>query len=182
MAKKHIRGWLLASSVLAGMTAVAVSAPATAQEAEQASQVADIVVTGSRIRQRNLVTTSPVTQVSAEDIDVQGVTRVEDLVTQLPQAFASQNSTVSNGASGTATVSLRNLGADRTLVLIDGKRMGYGSASDAAADLNQIPGQMVERVEVLTGGASAVYGSDAVAGVVNFIMRKNFEGIEIDAS
>ena len=76
----------------------------------------------------------------------------------LPQAFAAQNSTVSNGASGTATVSLRNLGADRTLVLIDGRRMGYGSPNDAAADLNQIPGQLVERVEVLTGGADVATG------------------------
>ncbi|MGN7151808.1 TonB-dependent receptor domain-containing protein [Brevundimonas diminuta] len=177
---------LLASTMIAGLALVGFAAPAAAQttpspEADQPSQVSDIVVTGSRLRQPNLTTTSPVTQVTGEDIDVQGVTRVEDLVTQLPQAFAAQNSTVSNGASGTATVSLRNLGASRTLVLIDGKRMGYGSPQDDAADLNQIPGQMVERVEVLTGGASAVYGSDAIAGVVNFIMRRNFEGIEIDA-
>lgn len=176
---------LLASTMIAGFALAGMAAPAMAQTAptqsDQASQVADIVVTGSRIRQPNLTTTSPVTQVTGEDIDIQGVTRVEDLVTQLPQAFAAQNSTVSNGASGTATVSLRNLGSSRTLVLIDGKRMGYGSPQDDAADLNQIPGQLVERVEVLTGGASAVYGSDAIAGVVNFIMRKDFEGIEIDA-
>lgn len=176
---------LLASTMIAGFALAGMAAPAMAQttptQSDQASQVEDVVVTGSRIRQPNLTTTSPVTQVTGEDIDVQGVTRVEDLVTQLPQAFAAQNSTVSNGASGTATVSLRNLGSSRTLVLIDGKRMGYGSPQDDAADLNQIPGQMVERVEVLTGGASAVYGSDAIAGVVNFIMRKNFEGIEIDA-
>ena len=182
MITKSNRNWLLATSLLASVSAFGVAAPAVAQDGESAAQVADIIVTGSRIRQRNLVTNSPVTQVSAEDIDVQGVTRVEDLVTQLPQAFASQNSSVSNGASGTATVSLRNLGSDRTLVLIDGKRMGYGSPSDSAADLNQIPGQMVERVEVLTGGASAVYGSDAIAGVVNFIMRRNFQGLEIDAT
>lgn len=182
---------LLASTMIAGLALAGMAAPAMAQttptptptpaQPEQASQVSDIVVTGSRIRQPNLTTTSPVTQVTGEDIDIQGVTRVEDLVTQLPQAFAAQNSTVSNGASGTATVSLRNLGSSRTLVLIDGKRMGYGSPQDDAADLNQIPGQLVERVEVLTGGASAVYGSDAIAGVVNFIMRRDFEGIEIDA-
>uniref|UniRef100_UPI00356A8131 TonB-dependent receptor domain-containing protein n=1 Tax=Brevundimonas sp. TaxID=1871086 RepID=UPI00356A8131 len=83
--------------------------------------------------------------------------------------------------SGTATVSLRNLGSSRTLVLIDGRRMGYGSPNDDAADLNQIPEQLVERVEVLTGGASAVYGSDALAGVANFIMRKDFEGVQLDA-
>ncbi len=160
----------------AAMAAFA-AAPAQAQE----TQVEGIVITGSRIPQPNLETTSPVTQVTGEDVDVAGVTRVEDLVNQLPQAFAAQNSTVSNGASGTATVSLRNLGSSRTLVLMDGRRMPYGSPNDDAADLNQIPGQLVERVEVLTGGASAVYGSDALAGVVNFIMRRNFEGVQLDA-
>lgn len=181
MSKRTGRNWLLASSVLAGVTALGGLGPVAAQEVEQATQVSDIVVTGSRIRQRNLETTSPVIQVTSEDIDVAGVTRVEDLVAQLPQAFAAQNSTVSNGASGTATVSLRNLGSSRTLVLIDGRRMGYGSPLDDAADLNQIPEQLVERVEVLTGGASAIYGSDAIAGVVNFIMKKDFEGLQIDA-
>ena len=175
-----VRERLLASTMIAGAALVAFSAaPAYAQEDE--TQVEGIVITGSRIPQPNLTTTSPVTQVTGEDVDVAGVTRVEDLVNQLPQAFAAQNSTVANGATGTATVSLRNLGADRTLVLIDGRRMGYGSPNDAAADLNQIPGQLVERVEVLTGGASAVYGSDALAGVVNFIMRRNFEGVQLDA-
>jgi iron complex outermembrane receptor protein len=178
---------LLASTIITGAAALVVfSTPVMAQDAPQttaepASRVDDIVVTGSRIPQANLITTSPVTQVTGEDIDVAGVTRVEDLIAQLPQAFAAQNSTVANGASGTATVSLRNLGSSRTLVLIDGRRMGYGSPNDDAADLNQIPEQLVERVEVLTGGASAVYGSDAVAGVVNFIMKKDFEGLQIDA-
>jgi outer membrane receptor protein involved in Fe transport len=172
---------LLATTMIGGFAALAFAAPAVAQQAPQDTQLDEIVVTGSRIPQANLTTTSPVTQVTGEDIDVAGVTRVEDLVNQLPQAFAAQNSTVANGASGTATVSLRNLGSSRTLVLIDGRRMGYGSPNDDAADLNQIPEQLVERVEVLTGGASAVYGSDAIAGVVNFIMKKDFEGVSIDA-
>jgi iron complex outermembrane receptor protein len=176
-----IRERLLASTMIAGVAVAALAAtPAMAQDGP-GDDVADIVITGSRIPQPNLVTTSPVTQVTGEDIDVAGVTRVEDLVNQLPQAFAAQNSTVVNGATGTATVSLRNLGADRTLVLIDGRRIGYGSPNDAAADLNPIPGQLVERVEVLTGGASAIYGSDALAGVVNFIMRRDFEGVQLDA-
>ena len=171
---------LLATTTICGLGALGF--PAFAQEVDdQATEVEEIVVTGSRIAQPNLTSTSPITQVTAEDIDITGVTRVEDLITQLPQAFAAQNSTVSNGASGTATVSLRNLGSSRTLVLIDGRRMGYGSPNDDAADLNQIPEQLVERVEVLTGGASAVYGSDAVAGVVNFLMKKDFEGIQLDA-
>lgn len=181
MRNQKTRNRLLATTMIGGFAALAFAAPAVAQDAQQETQLDEVVVTGSRIPQTNLTTTSPVTQVTGEDIDIAGVTRVEDLVNQLPQAFAAQNSTVSNGASGTATVSLRNLGSSRTLVLIDGRRMGYGSPNDDAADLNQIPEQLVERVEVMTGGASAVYGSDAVAGVVNFIMKKDFEGIQIDA-
>ncbi len=184
MRMQPTRQRLLATTMIGGVALLAFAAPAMAQDApppQDEAVVDEIVVTGSRIAQPNLITTSPVTQVTSEDIDNTGVSRVEDLITQLPQAFAAQNSTVANGASGTATVSLRNLGADRTLVLIDGRRMGYGSPNDVAADLNQIPAQLVERVEVLTGGASAVYGSDAIAGVVNFIMRRDFEGVQVDA-
>ncbi|MBX3480042.1 MAG: TonB-dependent receptor [Caulobacter sp.] len=159
----------------AAFATFAVAAPAFAQD----SEVDAVFVTGSRIPQPNLVTTSPVTQVTADDITNTGVNRVEDLVNQLPQAFAAQNSSVSNGASGTATVDLRALGSVRTLVLVDGRRLPYGSPNDPAADLNQIPSALVERVEVLTGGASAVYGSDAIAGVVNFIMKKDFEGVQL---
>ncbi|WP_269221062.1 TonB-dependent receptor plug domain-containing protein [Brevundimonas vesicularis] len=181
MRSQNQRRRLLESTIIAGFAMIGLSTPALAQSTDEAVNVDEVVVTGSRIPQANLRTTSPVTQVTGEDIRVQGVTRVEDLVNQLPQAFAAQNSTVSNGASGTATVDLRALGPDRTLVLIDGRRMGYGSPNDTAADLNQIPGQLVERVEVLTGGAAAVYGSDAIAGVVNFIMKKDFEGLQVDA-
>ncbi len=172
------RGRLLASTMICGaaFAALATAAPAFAQDD---TEVGEVFITGSRIPQPNLVTTSPITQVTSEDIQTQGVTRVEDLVNQLPQAFAAQNSTVSNGASGTATVDLRGLGSVRTLVLVDGRRMPYGSPNDAAADLNQIPAALVERVEVLTGGASAVYGSDAISGVVNFIMKRDFEGVQL---
>ena len=161
------------------LTSAAAAAAGPAFAADQTIQ--EVVVTGSRIAQPNLETTSPVTQVTADDIAVQGVTRVEDLVNQLPQAFAAQNASVSNGATGTATVNLRGLGSPRTLVLIDGRRMPYGGVTNSAADLNQIPAAMVERVEVLTGGASAAYGSDAIGGVVNFIMKKDFEGVQFDA-
>ncbi|MEQ1864239.1 MAG: TonB-dependent receptor [Micropepsaceae bacterium] len=163
-----------ASALSFGLAPVALAQPA-------AAPVEKVTVTGTRIPQKNLQTTSPVTQVTAADIDTQGVTRVEDLTNELPQVFAAQNSTVANGASGAATVNLRGLGAKRTLVLINGRRMPYGTPDTSAADINMIPGQLVDRVEVLTGGASAVYGSDALAGVVNFIMRKDFEGAQIDA-
>ncbi len=159
--------------VMGALTAAGV-APALAQE-----NLGEIVVTGSRIRSANLESTTPVTQVTAADVVTQGVTRIEDLVNQLPQAFAAQNVTIANGATGTATLNLRGLGSPRTLVLVDGRRMPYGGVTNSAADINQIPTQMVERVDILTGGASAVYGSDAVAGVVNFIMKKDFEGVQV---
>jgi len=162
-----------ASALTLGLAPVAVA---------QDGAVEKVTVTGTRIKQRNLITTSPITQVTAVDIDTQGVTKVEDLTNQLPQIFASQGSNISNGASGTATLSLRGIGGARTLILINGRRMPYGSpGGDTSADLNGIPGQMVDRIEVLTGGASSIYGSDAVAGVVNFIMRRDFEGVQIDA-
>ncbi|HET8690553.1 MAG TPA: TonB-dependent receptor [Steroidobacteraceae bacterium] len=161
--------------MMGALTAAGVT-PALAQE-----NLGEIVVTGSRIRSANLESTTPVTQVTAADVVTQGVTRIEDLVNQLPQAFAAQNVTIANGATGTATLNLRGLGSPRTMVLIDGRRMPYGGVTSASAapDINQIPTAMIERVDVLTGGASAVYGSDAVAGVVNFVMKKDFEGVQV---
>jgi len=182
MTNRFRRQSLLATTMICGVVASFAAMPVYALAADaKAGEVEEVVVTGSRIPQPNLITTSPVTQVTAQDITSAGVTRVEDMVNQLPQAFAAQNSNISNGASGTATVNLRGLGSVRTLVLIDGRRMPYGSPSETAADINQIPGGLVDRVEVLTGGASAVYGSDALAGVVNFIMKKDFEDIRVDA-
>ncbi|MDH5177172.1 MAG: TonB-dependent receptor plug domain-containing protein, partial [Gammaproteobacteria bacterium] len=148
----------------------------------QETELEQVVVTGSRIPQANLEGTSPVTVLGSQDVQFEGTVQVEDLINNLPQAFADQGGNISNGASGTATVNLRNLGADRTLVLVNSRRLPAGSPrGPVAPDLNQIPSSMIERVEVLTGGASAVYGSDAVAGVVNFILKDNFEGVQIDA-
>ncbi|MDE2631024.1 MAG: TonB-dependent receptor plug domain-containing protein, partial [Alphaproteobacteria bacterium] len=164
--------------LLGAATAAAVSLSGVAF-AQQAN-VETVVVTGSHIASPNLQSASPVIEATANDIKVQGVTKIEDLLNQMPQVFAGQNATVSNGASGTSEVDLRGLGCDRTLVLIDGRRMPYGSMLDTCADLNQIPTQLVDRVEVLTGGASAVYGSDAISGVVNFITKQDFEGFQAD--
>jgi outer membrane receptor protein involved in Fe transport len=170
------------SLLLMGSAASALSLGlAPAAFAQGSGSVEKVTVTGTRIPQKNLITTSPVTQVTSADVDTQGVTRIEDLANELPQVFAAQNSTVSNGATGSANINLRGLGSARTLVLVNGRRMPYGNPNTSAADVNMIPGQLVERVEVLTGGASAVYGSDALSGVVNFIMRKDFEGVQVDA-
>ena len=169
-------------ALMAGSLPLVASQSALAQEGEDAVELEEITVTGSRIPARNLISSSPVTTVSQEEIAFQGVTRVEDMLNRLPQVYAGQTSTQANGATNTATVDLRGLGSVRTLVLINGRRMSSGSPLQGGlgADLNQIPSALVERVEVLTGGASATYGSDAVAGVVNFITKSDFEGFALD--
>lgn len=170
----------VAMAPLAAMLGAA-SLSASAQEDVEESKVEEtIIVTGSRIANANLMSPSPVTTVGAEQIQARGTVRVEDMLNTLPQVSPSEGSGRANEAAGTANVDLRGLGAERTLVLVDGRRMPYGSPISAPADLNQIPSMLVERVEVLTGGASAVYGADAVAGVVNFIMKDDFEGVMID--
>ncbi|MEO8304258.1 MAG: TonB-dependent receptor [Betaproteobacteria bacterium] len=154
---------------------------AYAQSSPPVQKIEKIEVTGSRIPvPLNLESTSPVTEVNAQDIKFTGLNSTSDILNQLPQAFADYGGNLSNGATGTATVNLRNLGSARTLVLIDGKRVPAGSPTFWATDLNAIPAPLIQRVEVLTGGASAVYGSDAVAGVVNFIMNDHFEGIQLE--
>ncbi|HEX4739372.1 MAG TPA: TonB-dependent receptor [Allosphingosinicella sp.] len=159
-----------------GPVEAAAPTPATGQTGDQGA----IVITGSRIPQPNLTSVSPVTVVNSEEVRLSGTTRTEDLVNALPQVSASQAGNLSNGSTGTATLNLRNLGTNRTLVLINGRRLVPGDPSSAAADINFIPATLVERIDVLTGGASSVYGADAVAGVVNFIMNTNFEGIRLD--
>ena len=141
----------------------------------------EITVTGSLIPRADLTALSPVTVLDvSEELTYSGVSRIEDLVVSLPQVFAGQNSTIANGASGMATIDLRYLGPTRTLVLVNGRRMASGDSWQGtlsyAPDINAIPAPLVKRIDVLTGGASTVYGSDAVAGVVNFVMDTDFEG------
>ena len=154
--------------------------PSTNARGEQVQAPQEIIVTGSRIPQPNLETASPVTTVTSQEVKLSGTTRTEDLVNSLPQVFADQGSNVSNGATGTAEINLRGLGSKRTLVLVNGKRLVGGDPRDPSPDINFIPIQLVKRVDVLTGGASAVYGADAVTGVVNFIMDDTFTGLRLD--
>jgi len=128
----------------------------------------------------NLSAPQPVLSISSAEIASRGVVNIEDLTNSLPQISAAQTSEQSNGASGTAQLDLRGLGAQRTLSLIDGRRLPYGDSSSVAVNIDLVPTNLVERVEVLTGGSSAVYGSDAVSGVVNFILKDDFEGAELD--
>jgi iron complex outermembrane recepter protein len=157
------------------------------------SSLEEVVVTGSRIASPQLESVSPVTAITAEEVRNTGVTRVEDLLNSLPQVVADQGSGLSMGSTGVANINLRGLGVQRTLVLINGRRLmggdptGGGASSSnlgyaSAGDVNQIPVALIERVDVLTGGASATYGADAVAGVVNFIMNDHFEGVRVDAN
>ena len=143
------------------------------------ADVEEVVVTGSRITDPNIVSSSQIAVVDGQDIVDAGVTRVEDYLNDMPQISPGQSITNSNGATGAATVNLRNLGCGRTLVLLNGRRMPPGTtAGGNCADLNTIPTLLLDRVEVLTGGASSIYGSDAVAGVVNFILDDEFEGFK----
>jgi iron complex outermembrane receptor protein len=179
----------MAASAIQSPLAQAQTAPKAA--AEPSTELQEVVVTGSRIATPNLDSISPVTAVTSEEIKQTGVVRIEDLVNSLPQVVADQGSGLSMGSNGTATINLRGLGSQRTLVLMNGRRLqggdpgaNFGSnlAFASAADINQIPVALVERVDVLTGGASSTYGADAVAGVVNFIMNDHFEGVRIDAN
>ena len=145
--------------------------------------IEEVTVTGSRIDDVNVNSSSQISVVEIEAIENRGLTRVEDYLNDLPQISPSQSITNSNGASGTASVNLRNLGCGRTLVLMNGRRLAPGTTGGGnCADLNSIPLLLLDRVEVLTGGATSVYGSDAVAGVVNFILDEDFEGFKASAT
>ena len=164
----------------AKVAADATTAPANVDNApETAADAArnTIVVTGSRIQRPNMTSAAPITSVTAQDIRQQAPTNIEDVLNRLPQISpdAQQNYQDSDGRQ---RIKLRSLGFERTLTLIDGKRLGTQNGQDAGI----IPPSLLERVDVLTGGASSVYGSDAVAGVVNFILKKDFEGIQIDGN
>lgn len=173
----HESGAMLISPLNAADT------PSTSHKSAVTTSLEEVVVTGTRIASANLQSISPVAVLTKQDMARTGKTRIEDIINQLPQAFAGQGENIANGATGTATVDLRGLGASRTLVLINGRRMMAGDANGgSAADLNQIPLTLVKRVEVLTGGAASVYGADAVAGVVNFITDTEFEGLRFEGN
>ncbi|ABN61546.1 TonB-dependent receptor, plug [Shewanella baltica OS155] len=150
--------------------------------AEEKAKVERIEVTGSRIQRQDMETASPVTVIDAAAIKAEGFTSVDQMLqVQTSMAGAAIGSTTNNGADGVAQVDLRGMGSQRTLVLLNGRRMvNSGSGANSSVDLNSIPVAMIARVEILKDGASAVYGSDAIAGVVNIITKKDFEGFQLD--
>ncbi|MBY6190463.1 TonB-dependent receptor [Microbulbifer agarilyticus] len=170
------------SIAIAAFSSIA-AAGVSAQENVPGPAVEEVIVTGSRIARDPLSTTGPITIVDSEAISRSGVGTIDELLNQLPSMGTTGiNANDNNGGQGLAFVDLRNLGSARTLVLVNGRRfVSSASGVSSAVDMNNIPVEMIDRIEVLTDGASAVYGSDAVAGVINVVMKDSFEGLRINA-
>ncbi len=160
-------------SALTAASFAATAAPTFAQDADEDT----VIVTGSRIKKKDFVSNSPIATVDAAQFDRTFSINTENLLNTLPQTVPGLDRTSNNPGNGSATVDLRGLGSNRTLVLVNGTRM-VPFGQNGVVDLNTIPTSLIENVEVLTGGASSVYGADAVAGVVNFILKDDFEGVE----
>ncbi|MBU2299376.1 MAG: TonB-dependent receptor [Gammaproteobacteria bacterium] len=179
-----VRLALVSGTALAVLSSFTVMAEEEAKDTKVEKSIEKIEVTGSRLRSTDLQGFSPVQVIGASEIDTSSVANIQELLLKNPAfgapALSRTNSNFLTSGSGVATVDLRNLGTERTLVLVNGRRYVSGVPGDTAVDLNTIPTQFIERVEIMTGGASAIYGSDAVAGVVNIIYKKEFEGIEFD--
>jgi iron complex outermembrane recepter protein len=176
--KKSAHRYLLASTLLMGLP---VAAHAQQGQAADSDAPAEILVTGSRLTNPNLQQAAPITILSAQDIALTGQVNVENIINELPQLIPSVTAASNNPGGGVSTADLRGLGDVRTLVLVNGRRyVAYDS--NQVVDLNTIPAALLEKVEVLTGGRSATYGSDAVAGVINFTTKQNFEGVQANAN
>ena len=171
--------FLLSTPLLA--TLLLVPAPSALAQTET---IEEVVVTGSRIPRTDLDGVAPVTIYTEADIDRTGATSIGQLLREIPSVSGgAQTTQINNGGGGTMQISLRGMGAVRTLVLLNGRRVvsSVSSGAGTAVDLNTIPTSIIQRIEVLKDGASAVYGSDAIAGVVNIITKNDFEGFELSA-
>ncbi|MBA3675858.1 MAG: TonB-dependent receptor [Sphingosinicella sp.] len=193
--KRSFRSQILASTLLVSATSFAL--PAAAQDAaaepvgvttaeDPAVQVdeaagEEIVVTGSLIRNPNLELSTPVNVTTAANIELKQSNTAEDVLRELPGVVANMGSAVNNGNGGTSYVDLRGLGANRNIVLLDGKRI-VPDDGNGQVDLNNIPLALIERVDALTGAAVTTYGADAITGVVNFVTKRDFSGFELTAS
>jgi len=165
--------------VIALVATAGTATTAVAQESASPTNLDRIEVTGSRIRSVDVENSQPVFIMDRAAIEKQGLTSVADVLQRISANGAGLNTNFNNGGDGSSTISLRNLGSERTLVLVNGRR--WVSNTSGSVDLNTIPASIIERVEVLKDGASSVYGSDAIAGVVNLITRGDYEGAEVNA-
>lgn len=180
---------LVASSILTGLTlaAAATAVPAAAQDQAEpqsppsATELDAVIVTGSRIARQDYIANSPIVTVNQEDFQATGSVNIESLINDLPQ-FTALGNAASNSPNlaGQANVQLRGLGSTRTLVLLEGRRIVPSNAS-SVVDLNLLPTPLISSIETITGGASSTYGSDAVGGVLNFLLDRRFEGFKLDA-
>eukprot|EP01037_Dinobryon_pediforme_P027809 gene27809-30838_t len=178
---------LFASAALGSAPAFAQTAPATppvdsaAQPAPAETSGSDIVVTGTLIRNPNLVSSTPVSVIGSDELALLQTNTAEQVLRDLPGAVASIGSAVNNGNGGASYADLRGLGNFRNVVLLDGNRI-TPSNTVGRVDLNNIPLALVQRVETVTGGAATTYGADAVSGVINFVTRQDFSGVEATVS
>ena len=183
MSNTTLRHAVRSALALGAVASMATSPVAFAQD-EDTKDLGDRQVTGSRLSRADIETAAPITVIDRDDIDLSGDTTVaEVLQTSVFNSFGSFRATsgFANGQASVNEVSLRGLGSDRTLILLDGRRIAStGGSAGAAQNLNQIPLAMVERIEILRDGASAIYGSDAIAGVINVITRRDFDGLAFD--
>lgn len=178
--RKQLTGAIRHALLAGAVACVATPALAQDQSAEESARTLDtIMVTGSRIQSQAITASSPVTEIQKEEFQYAGATRVEDLVNQYPQMTPVFDSFQNNPSTGYPTLNLRGLGAERTLTLVNGHRLPPGALE--VRDISIVPSALVSQVDILTGGASAVYGADAVAGVVNFILDTDFEGVSVSA-
>lgn len=169
-------------ALMLSAVAASTSLPVNAQDQDQPAEVQTVTVTGTRIVRKDYEAASPVVSIGVENIRSTGTVTVEQLLNTLPQIVPDISSTSNNPpGEGKANINLRGLDPVRNLVLINGRRM-TPSDEDGVVDVNTIPTPLIERVEIISGGASAVYGADAVAGVVNFILKDDFSGAEIRPS
>ncbi len=178
---KKTAAWKLAFAALASAGSMGVTNPLLAQEAEPLEEV---VVTGSRIRRPGLESSSPINTIGVELIELQQEVALEKVIRLMPFSIPGDGENVNNGTNGAATIDLRGLGQQRNLALLNGRRITpfINSLGTVLVDTSSIPLALVERVDVVTGGASAVYGSDAIAGAVNVVLKNNFQGIDLQTS
>ncbi|WP_111901610.1 TonB-dependent receptor plug domain-containing protein [Aeromonas veronii] len=172
----------ISAAIAFALASLAAAPSVSAEEGQNVEKLQKIKVTGSRISRVEVETAQPVQVMSKADIERSGLTSVGDILQRIPAISGqAQSTSVNNGGNGTVTVNLRGLGTQRTLVLVNGRRMVYGgSGANSSVDLNTIPVAIIERVEILKNGASSIYGADAVGGVVNIITKTGFDGFELN--